>query len=486
MSQNNNLYSLLYDNAAKKADAPFFYFENEKITYGQGVDRINRCAAYLRRRGLKKGDRVILCLPNVPEFVYAYLACAQIGAVTVLVGPVARRFEIRYIAEETEPSMIITTLSQIENYSVDGAFFCDMKNMWLVDDTHRDRNMMSIIHNEKPDTAVEPIEGDEAVSIIYTSAMDGYPLGVLMTHRGIRNSTKSLGEFNAADDIYMAALPLFHAFGLTVTVFTPINSMIPFVLMKKFTPNDLLREIKQKGVTVMPGVPLMFAMVNSLLPEGNHFPTLRACISGGEGVSPELLKLIKKKYGFEVREGYGLTEASPIVSWNHINVENHYGTVGVPMPWNEVRIVDENGKDVARGETGEVIVKGINVTPGYYRHPEKTAEFIKDGWLHTGDFGILDKDGYLTLKGLKKNMVLNKGFNVYPKEVERLLGFHPQIERAEVTIKNEQTPGDIGRSYIEAEIWCRNGAPDENAMKQWCNENLSNYKIPRSFKINRL
>lgn len=485
MSQNNNLYSLLTDNAAKKSDAPFFFFENEIVTYAQGVDRVNRCAAYLRKRGLKKGDRVILNLPNIPEFVYAFLACAQIGAVTVLIGPVARRYEIRYIAEETEAAMVITSLSLLENYSVDGAFFCDMGRIWLVDDTHRDRNMMSVIQNEKPDANVEAIEGDEAVGIIYTSAMDGYPLGVLMTHRGIRNSTKSLGEFNTSDDVYMAALPLYHAFGLTVTIFTPLNSMIPFVLMKKFSPNDLLREIKQKGVTVMPGVPLMFAMVNSLLPEGNHFPTLRACISGGEGVSADLLRLIKKKYGFEVREGYGLTEASPIVSWNHINAENKYGTVGVPMPWNKVRIVDESGKDLAAGEKGEVLVKGINVTPGYYKHPEKTSEYIRDGWLHTGDYGVLDKDGYLTLAGLKKNMVLNKGFNVYPKEVERLLCFHPQVEKAVVTIRSETMPGDIERSFIEAELYCKGALPDENSLKQWCNENISNYKIPRAFTFKK-
>lgn len=486
MSQNNNLYSLLAENAADIPDNPFFYFEDETVTYKTGAETVNRCAAYLRKKGVSKGDRVLLSLPNIPEFIYAYLACAQIGAVTVLVGPVARRYEIRYIVEETKPVMIITSLNQMENYSVDGAFFCDMNTMWLVDDIHRDRNMMSILQNSSPDPEVEPIEGDEMVSIIYTSAMDGYPLGVLMTHRGIRNSTKILSQFNKPDDIYIAALPLYHAFGLTVTIFTPLNSRIPFVLMKKFSPNDLLREIKQKGATVMPGVPLMFMMVNSLLPAGNHVPTIRACISGGEGVSPELLKLIKEKYGFEVREGYGLSEASPIVTWNHINVENRYGTVGVAMPWNEIRIVDEKGKDVPGGETGEVIVKGINVTPGYYNHPEKTELYIRDGWLHTGDLGSLDSDGYLTLKGLKKNMVLNKGFNVYPKEVERLLCYHPDVEQARISVKSEQSPGDIERFYIVAEIWCGGRMPDENEMKQWCNENISNYKIPRTFSIKPL
>ncbi|MDA3899301.1 MAG: AMP-binding protein [Spirochaetes bacterium] len=481
-SKNVNVFSLLESAAKEEPDSIFFTYEGNKISYKEGLQNTQKCAAHIASRGVKPGDRVVLCLQNTPEFVYSYLAIAQIGAISVLVGPVARRYEVQYIVAHSQASLIITSQAYLDNFTIDNTFFIDIDKFWLIDENHPDRNLTGILQKEAPLTSSEPIDDERAVSIIYTSAMDGFPLGVQLTHKGIIASTKVLAGFLNEDDHCISVLPLFHAFGLTVTLIMPIQGRTPFTLVRKFNPQDLIPIINNNDITLMAGVPRMFLMVNAMVPAGKIFKKLRVCISGGEGVSGDALKLISEKYELDIREGYGLTEASPIVTWNHMHTENRYGSVGKAMEWNEIKIVDDKGKDVKEGETGEVMVKGINVTSGYYNAPEKTKESFDNGWLHTGDLGHMDSEGYLYLTGLKKKMILNSGFNVYPLEVERILKNHPAVDDVSIIVKEEQQPGDIVRQYIEAEIKSSKGVA-ENELKIWCKDNISNYKIPRSFNI---
>ncbi len=482
--KNVNVFSLLESAAKDEPDSVFFNFEGDTVTYKEGFDKTRICAQHLISRGVKKGDRVILCLQNTPDFVYSYLAISQIGAVSVLVGPVARRFEIKYIVSHSQPSLIITSHTMLDNFTVNNSFFVDTDKFLLVDDSHKSRSLAGIIEAGKPYEKSEAITDDSAVSIIYTSAMDGFPLGVQLTHKGILASTKVLAGFLNQDDKCISVLPLFHAFGLTVTLIMPIQGRTPFTLVRKFNPQDLIPIMNKNDITLMAGVPRMFLMVNAMVPPGKIFKKLRVCISGGEGVSGDALKEISEKYQFDIREGYGLTEASPIVTWNHMNTENRYGSVGKAMDWNEIKIVDDKGKEVAAGTTGEVMVKGINVTSGYYDAPEKNKLYFDNDWLHTGDLGYLDKDGYLYLTGLKKEMILNSGFNVYPKEVERILKKHPAIDDVKIEVKEDQQPGDIVRHYIVAVINSSTGVT-ENELKIWCKDNISNYKIPRAFIIEK-
>lgn len=482
-SNNQNIYELLATAAKEQGDSVYFNYENQSVTYKDGLERVQRCAAYLTKRGVRRGDRVVIDLYNTPDFVYTFMACAQIGAIGVLIGPVARRYEIEYIVRECAPSLIITSASLTEHFMIDGSFIANLSRFWLVDEKYPERNLNGILRSEQPLTDCEMITDESPAAIIYTSAMDGYPLGVMLPHRGIRNSTKALAEFIYSDDSFMCVLPLFHAFGLTSAMITPLQSRAPFHLVRRFSPTEIAREIAASGATVMPAVPKMFMMMNSMLPPGEHFPKLRCCISGGEGISSETLAELKEKYNLDVREGYGLTEASPIVTWNHMNTENRFGSVGQVMPWNEVRFVDDAGTDLPQGETGEIWVKGVNVTSGYYAREDKSAELITDGWLHTGDYGYMDSDGYVYLTGLKKDMLLNSAFNVYPKEVERILRNHPDIKDVRIVIHEEQQPGDIVRNYTEAQITSHSEALSEGKMKLWCKDNISNYKIPRKFTI---
>jgi long-chain acyl-CoA synthetase len=480
---NQNIYALLETAAKEQGNSIYFNYENESITYQQGMERINKVASYLKKRGIKRGDRIAIDLYNTPEFVYTFMACAQVGAIGVLIGPVARRYEIDYIVNETEPSLVITHAALADNFMVDGNFRISIDSIWLVDENHPERNFNGIMEKEEPLTECENITDESAAAIIYTSAMDGFPLGVKLPHRGIRNSTKRLAEFIFPEDSFMCVLPLFHAFGLTSAMITPLQSRTPFHLVRKFSPTDIAKEIAMRGATVMPGVPRMFMMMNAMLPPGEHFPKLRCCISGGEGISVETQQQIKEKYNLDVREGYGLTEASPIVTWNHMDTENRFGSVGQVMNWNEVRFVDDSGNDVPRGEVGEIWVKGLNVTSGYYNRPDKTNEMITDGWMHTGDYGYIDKEGYVYLTGLKKNMILNSAFNVYPKEVERIFKKHPDIHDIKVSILDYQEEGDIPRNYIEAEVISKSRKLTEPQLKLWSKDNISNYKIPKVFKI---
>lgn len=483
---NNNIYTLLESAAKESPERLFFSFEKQNIDYKSGCDRVNRLAAYFKSRDVQKGDRVIIHLPNVPEFVYSLMALAQLGAIAVLIGPVARRFEIEYMLKETQPKLIITSVTLLDHYTIDNTFFIDLSKVWLPDEKHPARGFEGIMEKTTPLTEVEAITGDESVAIIYTSAMEGYPGGVELSHRGIIGSTKILASYVTEDDVWFAGLPLFHAFGLTVSVITPLQTRTRFHLIKRFSPTTLVKEINKQGITVMPGVPKMFMMVNAMLPPGEHFPNLKVCICGGEGISKETIIQLKEKYNLDVREGYGLTEASPVITWNHTNTENRPGSVGPVMPWNEIRIVDEKNQDVKTGETGEILVKGINVTKGYYHKPEKTEKSFTDGWLHTGDYGYQDEDGYVYITGLKKSMLLSSAFNVYPAEVERILGYHPFIEEARLEVVEDQQKGDIVRHFGVAHVTLKAETNlTENELQLWCKDNLSTYKLPKKFIISQ-
>lgn len=483
-SNANNLFHLLVKAAEENPDQTFFIYKDKKCSYREALDKAKKLANFLRKRGIESGDRILLNIGNIPEFLYSYFASIQLGAIAILVNPATKRHELKYYLNETQPKIVISSLDQMENFRIDNDFLYNPENIIVHDGNAGENHLMSIIENEEPYNSYEELESTSPAAIIFTSAMDGYPLGAMINHRAIFETAKATSSILVGEsDIFLTALPLFHSFGLTSSLFIPLYNQIPFYLLKRFSPKKLLKILSSSEITIFCGVPLMFHLLDMVMEEGMKFPHMRAWVSGGEAISINLQNKFKQRYNIEIRQGYGLTEASPIVTWNLLERENKFGSIGLPMPYNEVRIL-ANGGFGKPGETGEIIAKGVNVIRGYYKRMDKTKEFIIDGWLHTGDIGTIDEEGYFYIRDRKKDMILKGGFNVYPKEVERILSNHPDVSRVQVLGHIQELDDSSRNESIEAIIFRKKGKSiSEKSFLSWCKENISSYKIPDIIQI---
>ena len=479
-----NLFKLLSDAAEADPRAPFFYYQSLIISRGEAMDRIRRIAGLLRGRGVSKGDTIILYLGNVPEFIYSFFASTQIGAIAVLVNPAARRFELRQYCRICAPKLAITSEALVPNLAIDGDYFLHPSSIAVVEESSQLFSIQETLRRGEPLHEVEETGEDDTAAIIFTSAMDGTPLGAMLTHGGIYSSSREgYRELIGEGDVFLSVLPLFHSFGLTSSLFIPLSGGVPFHLVSRYSPRRIVEILRQGRTTIFCGVPVMFELLARVLPEGARFPRMKAWISGGESISIELQRNMERLYGIEIRQGYGLTEASPIVTWNRLGRPNRIGSIGLAMPYNEVRIAGPQG-EAPPGAEGEIVVKGSNVIPGYFKRGDAGAAIMRHGWLHTGDIGLVDRDGYFFLTGRKKEMIIKKGFNVYPKEVEQILSNHPSIESVRVSGHFRRLEDNSFSETVEAEIIPHKGLSlSEDDFLVWCRDNISSYKIPDTLKI---
>jgi long-chain acyl-CoA synthetase len=323
--------------------------------------------------------------------------------------------------------------------------------------------------------------GDTAV-ILYTSGTTGQPKGAELTHLNmILNARLSDTMYPRGDhDIHLITLPLFHSFGQSVQMNTGFYNRATLNLLPRFTPENALQAMEKTGVTIFAGVPTMYwALLNYA--EADRFDlakisrNLRLCFAGGSPLPLEVLRGFESKFNVKILEGYGLSETSPIATFNQ--TENaRPGSVGFPVWGIETRVVDENGADVPVGELGEIVIRGHNIMKGYYKKPEATAAAIKDGWFYSGDIGRFDADGFLFIADRVKDMILRGGFNVYPRELEEVLMTHEAVSLCAVIGVPHEEHGEEVKAFIVK----KSGATaTENEIVEWCKTNMASYKYPR-------
>ncbi len=482
----NSLYTLILRAAEENPEGTFFIYRNERITYRDAIERVQKIAYYLAGRGVGPGDRILLNIGNIPEFIYVLLAAAQRGVISVLSNPAYRGFELQHLIEEVEPKLAVTTGAGMANFLIDGTPVIDPEKIIFSDEAERGLSLGAIQARGKRDQAVEAVDDRHPAVVIYTAAMSGAPLGALVTHRAILETSAAASRFLfSRGDAFLAALPLFHSFGLTTTLFIPLFNMTPFYLIDRFSPKTVCDLLLGGNISIFPGVPKMFELLARVIPDGAAFKRVRAWISGGEAISIGLQRDFKDRYGVEIRQGYGLTEASPIVTWNMLEKPNVFGSIGTPMPYNQVKLVDRDTHEATEKGPGEIMVKGMNVISGYYRQDEAANRIFEDGWIHTGDVAVKDENGYYFIKGRLKEMIIRNGFNVYPAEVTRILSKHPSVDRVtveQVSVRNEED--NTFSERIEATVYRRKGQQlDESSFRAWCREHICAYKIPDSFRL---
>jgi long-chain acyl-CoA synthetase len=468
-----NLAQFLLDTSSKEGGRTALRMGDSVLTYGEFRDAAQRVAAGLQAHGVAPGDRLGLVLPDVVSFPVVFYGALMAGATVVPMNPLLKAREIEYYLQDSGARLVVATEAAAPA-SAEAAATAGIKAV-TVDPVRPDALMAAW---GLPD-AVGRADDDDAV-ILYTSGTTDRPKGAELSHANLLVNARTVAETlleGTPDDVIMGCLPLFHAFGLTCGLNASVLSGASLALIPRFDAATVLSVIARDGVTVFAGVPTMFSRMLHL-PEADRFDvtTLRLCVSGGAAMPAEVMRSFEHTFGCAVLQGYGLSEASPVVSFNHPHAERKPGSIGTPIRGVETRLVDDSGKDVPRGEVGEIAVRGPNVMKGYWGKPEETATAIPDGWLRTGDLAKQDEDGYYTIVDRRKEMINRGGEKVYPREVEEALYAHPAVaEAAVIGIPNPDLGEEVG-----AAVELKPGATaTADELREWAKARVAAYKYPR-------
>lgn len=472
------LRELLDSNIDQYDEYPFLFYKEKQYTNVETRDFAKMLASGLHILGIEKGDRVLVCMPNCPEVLFAYQGITRAGATIVPVMFTLHPKELHFIARNSGAKAVIT--SSLVRANVEKALEnLPDQPLLLVVDGPADERAINFYEVMKPVTGEldSDVVPDDPAVILYTSGTTGNPKGVVLTHKNLYSNALSSAEHNEADQgTTLGILPLAHVYGLTVSnVCYLMGSSI--VVFSKFDPKEVLEAIENFKVKSFSAVP---AMIHALVsyPNVDQYDTssLEWVGSGSAPLPVALLHAFEQKFAAAVYEGYGLSEAAPVVTAHCKGIEIKPGSVGVAIPGVEVKIADEEGVEVPLGEIGELIVRGDNVTPGYYQNPKESTRVLKDGWLYTGDMARIDDEGYVYIVDRKKDLIIRGGFNVYPRDVEEILTAHDAVsEAAVVGVPDER----MGEEMVACIVKKPNVEIDEEGLITYCQEHLAKNKTPR-------
>jgi long-chain acyl-CoA synthetase len=470
-----NLARILTDTAAEHGDRVAFKLDDAEVTYAQLEAASARAAGLLQERGVEPGDRVGLMLPNVPYFPVLYYAILRAGAVVVPMNVLLKEREVAYYLEDSGAKLLFAWHGFAEAAEA-GAANAGSECILITPGEFEQQ----LAAQEPVEEPVERVAEDTAV-ILYTSGTTGQPKGAELTHANLRQncmiSSRTLGQFTH-EDVLLGALPLFHTFGQTCTMNCAVCVGATVTMIPRFDPEKALEIIERDRVTVFQGVPTMYnAMLHASGADSADVSTLRLCMSGGAAIPVELIRAFEEKFGCPILEGYGLSETSPVASFNHPDRERKPGSIGTPIEGVEMQVRGDDGKELPQGEVGEIVIRGHNVMKGYWNRSEATAEAIDaDGWFRSGDLAKVDEDGYFFIVDRKKDMVLRGGYNVYPREVEEVLYEHPAVQEAAVV----GIPDDSLGEEVAAAVVVKEGESlDAQELKAFVRERVAAYKYPR-------
>ncbi|HEO97721.1 MAG: long-chain-fatty-acid--CoA ligase [Campylobacterales bacterium] len=481
----NSFYELIADHGAKYRRKTALFVDDEKITYGDILQRADTLAAFLAAQGVQKGDRVALFLRNSPEFVYTIFAISKIGGIVVPVNTFLKEEELSYILEDSGSSVLITSMIHEKVVKESSAEALCNFIVWEGDtfeyragEHHGFDEALSYPESVHADACGL----EETAVIFYTSGTTGKPKGAMLSHKNIFSN--SLSGINHIDvrpkDRGIVFLPMFHSFTFSIGLILPLYAGASIVIIKSLQPfSNIFKQTLMKRVTLFFGIPDVYsALSKAKLPwYFMWFNNLRAFISGAAPLQPKTLDAMAMKFKrAKLLEGYGLSEASPAVCMNTLQKQKA-GSVGTALAGYEMKVVDENLLELPRGEIGDIIVKGDNVMQGYLNRPEATAETVINGWLLTGDMGYIDEEGYLFIVDRKKDLIISKGINIYPREIEEVIDRFEGIGASAVIGIADEKSGEIPVAYIEPEEGVEK--IDESVLKGYLREHLANFKIPK-------
>jgi long-chain acyl-CoA synthetase len=467
-----NLAQNLIDTAAEEGPHPALRMDDAHLTYAEFRDAALRVAASLQSRGVEPGDRVGMVLPNVLSFPVVFYGALLAGAAVVPMNPLLKAREVEYYLRDSGARIVIATESS-DGPAAEAAGVVGIESVTV--GAALPEELMA------PEGLAGPVDradGDTAV-ILYTSGTTGQPKGAELTHANLAGNCRTTAETlleSSGDDVVMGCLPLFHVFGLTCGLDAAVLRGSTLTLIPRFDGSKALSVIQRDKVTIFEGVPTMFAaMLHS--PDSTHdVSSLRLCVSGGSAMPVEIMRAFEEKFGCIILEGYGLSETSPVASFNHPHAERKPGSIGTPIRGVEMRLLDDEGNDVAAAEVGEIAIRGENVMKGYWGRPEETAKAIPDGWFRSGDLARQDEEGYFFIVDRKKEMIIRGGYNVYPREIEEALYEHPAVaEAACIGISHPE----LGEEVAAAVALKPGASAEPEELQAFVKERVAAYKYPR-------
>jgi long-chain acyl-CoA synthetase len=483
--------SILSETAHRMPDNIALIFGDQQIDYATLWDETRTYAGALRDRGIGSGDAVAVLIPNVPDFPRVYYAILALGGVVVPVHALLKADEIAYVLKDSGAKLLICA-APLLGEGAKGAALAGVQvlSVLLPEDKVAD---VPIPRLEDEARAAHPIDTYvprdpfDTATILYTSGTTGKPKGAEGCHLSLVEQTNTLlaGTLDLdSDDRILGCLPLFHTFGQTCVMNVGFRVGATVVLVPKFDGATALALLNRHECTIMTGVPTMYIALLEAAKSNQERPPLRYGLSGGSAIPVAVIERMKDVYGIDVHEGYGLTETSPVASFNHRGKPTRVGTVGQPIWGVDVEIADAEIDDhielLPRGELGEIVIRGHLLMKGYLNNPQATAEAVVDGWFRSGDLGTKSEDDYITIVDRKKDMIVRNGYNVYPREVEEVLSTHPSVSMVAVF-------GVSHESHGQEIMACVTLMPESDATAEelvaFAQERIAAYKFPRRVEI---
>jgi long-chain acyl-CoA synthetase len=502
-----NLASLLEHQARLTPDRLAVVLRPFTFTYAQLDALASRVAAGLRALGLGPGDHIALSCPNTPHFPIAYYGILKLGGVVVPLNVLLKPREIAYHLRNSDARALLVfegteqlPLAQMARAACTEEDAPDCRHLIVMtvkpeaqSPVDRALTLGQLMHGQPASYPAHASAPDDTAVMLYTSGTTGQSKGAELTHfnmtmNALASRDMLLAALEAGKDarnVTLATLPLFHSTAQTAQMNAAMAGGWTVVLLPRFDPAAVLHAFQAEHSTCWIGVPTMYwSLLQHARQEGLDVSTvassLRCCVSGGAPMPLAVLQDFEKTFNVRVLEGYGLSETSPVACFNQVHRPSRPGTVGFPITGCEIRIVDDNDQPAAAGERGEIVIRGHNVMKGYYKEPELTAEALRGGWFHTGDIGVLDEDGYLTIVDRKKDMLIRGGTNVYPREIEEVLMTHPAVSLAGVIGVPDERLGEEVKAFV---VLKPGAALTEQELITWSKEQLAAYKYPRSVEF---
>jgi long-chain acyl-CoA synthetase len=471
-----NLASHLVSSARTHPDRAALRLEDAVVSYRALDQGSAHMAGLLDNHGVKPGDRVAIMLPNVPEFALAYFGVLRAGGIVVPMNPLLKSREVAYYLGDSGARLLFAWHAFADEARA-GAQQAEAEVV-VVSPGAFDSLLASAPSVED----VADLHEDDTAVILYTSGTTGQPKGAELTHANLSRNCDIAGELVqlTADDVIFGGLPLFHAFGQTCTLNAAVGSGACLTLLPRFDAGKALGILGEHGVTVFAGVPTVFSRLVQE-PDRDAYPVsrLRVSLTGGAAMPAQVLHAFQTAFDCVVLEGYGLSETSPIASFNTLQAGPKPGSVGTPIRGVEMRVV-ANGREVPHGESGEIAIRGHNVMKRYWQRPEETAATIRDGWLYTGDIGRIDEDGSFWIIGRTKDVIIRGGYNVYPREVEDVFYEHPAVADAAVI---GLPSSDLGEEVGAAVVLKPGARTTAEELREYVKHQVAAYKYPRKVWI---
>lgn len=480
-----SLVEMLDETANKYPNKIAIVFGTKKISYGDLARITKRLASGLYDLGVREFERVGIWLPNCPEFVYSFFAILRLRATVVPVNSMFKREEARFVMEDCAAKALVCSVDRINDSQNLLSRLHNLKHVICVSAPKKSSvviNFDSLLRQAKEFTKSVKINDDDFAQIIYTSGTTGRPKGACLTHKNLISNIKDCAQIIRVTkrDCTICILPLFHSFASTVCMLLPIYKGAKIVIMRAVRPfKRVIRSIFKHRVTIFAGVPSLYSILaDAKFPPlsiilSRFINPLRLCISGAAALPFEVWHKFQGRFGRLLLQGYGLTEASPVVSLNPLKGKKKPASVGMALPSVEVKVVDEKGNDLENDQIGELLVKGPNVMKGYYNLEEETKTSLKENWLYTGDLAKIDKQGFIYIMGRLKEMINVRGLNVYPREIEDLLYRHPAIKEAAVVGVSHSHRGEAPVAFV-----VKKADLEEREITHYLRANLAPYKVP--------